>query len=84
MTPKVYRAQGDFPKTISMGDNVIIIPTLLYTLSVSPYRWLDVNDIQSSNTYLVRTTKGRQAKVKFTGYNPQTGEVSLDYAIFNN
>ena len=84
MTPKVNRAQGDFPKTISMGDNVIIIPTLLYTLSVSPYRWLDVNDILSSNTYLVRTTKGRQAKVKFTGYNPQTGEVSLDYAIFNN
>ncbi len=71
----VCKEAGSVP--LAWGSNLFAVTTQpVLVVSASPCRWKE-GDVPSSNTFVVRTADGKYAKLKFIGYDRQTGKVTL-------
>jgi hypothetical protein len=80
--PTVYSSPDADGSPLKWGDNIFGIPTtpLKYT-SASPVRWLDKYGKPLRDPFVVRTSSGRYAKIRFTGYDPSTGKITFEYVL---
>ncbi|HIX02550.1 MAG TPA: thiol protease, partial [Candidatus Odoribacter faecigallinarum] len=71
----VCKEAGSVP--LAWGSNLFAVTTQpVLVVSASPCRWKE-GDVPSSKTFIVRTAAGKYAKLKFIGYDRQTGKVTL-------
>lgn len=78
--PAEYTCREIDNTPLKWGNNLFAIPALpRFTTSASHFRWLDSNLSPSGKTYLIRTAKGKHAKLRIVGYDPQTGKTTLHY-----
>lgn len=77
--PTVYECNvGD--GTLVIGDNLFgVATTPLITTSASAVDWLNSNGKPSQSPFVVRTAKGRYAKVRFVDYDRTSGTLSIKY-----
>ena len=83
-TTRVYESSLTAAAQIQSGDNIFSVPVgPRFILTASPCRFAPATRAGSSNVFLVRTATGRHAKMQLTYYDQTTGQLSLNYSMFN-
>lgn len=78
--PAIYSSEGVAGSEIQAGDNLYSICTVApKTCSYSPVEWLNTSGQPVAAPLVIRTAKGKYAKLRFSGYNREAGTIKLKY-----
>ena len=78
--PAIYSCEGLAGSEIQEGDNLYSICTVApKTCSYSPVEWLNTSGQPVAAPLVIRTAKGKYAKLRFSGYNREAGTIKLKY-----
>ena len=79
--PREYVYPNPEQVELKWGNNLFGLSTLpLFKVSANLNRWRNADgSIETEKTYVLRTRTGKFAKIRTVGYDPKTGQVTLQY-----